>query len=64
MNMIPAYPEMIYSFGLCDENEKAKNAVSGALPPRSMPRNWMDPRKTKTEVQWIKHQFDHPPCVL
>lgn len=24
VNMIPAYPEMIYSFGLCDENEKAK----------------------------------------
>ena len=24
VNMIPAYPDMIYSFGLCDEREKAK----------------------------------------
>jgi len=24
VNMLPAYPDMIYNFGLCDENEKAK----------------------------------------
>jgi len=24
INMVPAYPEMVYNFGMCDDNEKAK----------------------------------------